>query len=120
MGLYSQPLCEPKRLGRTVANGYMQWFYNNGKPFILSPEECARVIPGLVQSDHDNNVVVILPMPLLRVAKGHEQHRFLWWTSASIRGPIYRACDTDPSGFQPLIQFIILFYYGTFDGMIFR
>ncbi|KAK8621751.1 hypothetical protein V6N13_081184 [Hibiscus sabdariffa] len=43
---YRQPLREPVMPGRTVANGYMQWFYKNGKPFILSAEERTRVIPG--------------------------------------------------------------------------
>ncbi|KAK8715531.1 hypothetical protein V6N13_042865 [Hibiscus sabdariffa] len=33
------------RPGRTIANGYMQWFYENGKPFILGEEERTRVIP---------------------------------------------------------------------------
>ncbi|KAK8621642.1 hypothetical protein V6N13_081075 [Hibiscus sabdariffa] len=44
---YAQPLYEPMRLGRIVANGYMQWLYENGKPFILGQEERARVIPRL-------------------------------------------------------------------------
>ncbi|KAK8613955.1 hypothetical protein V6N13_122336 [Hibiscus sabdariffa] len=33
-------------LDRTVANGSMQWFYENGKPFILGEEERTRAIPG--------------------------------------------------------------------------
>ncbi|KAK8544836.1 hypothetical protein V6N13_003396 [Hibiscus sabdariffa] len=42
---YRQPLLEPVMPGRAVANGNMQWFYENGKPFILDKEERARVIP---------------------------------------------------------------------------
>ncbi|KAK8685718.1 hypothetical protein V6N13_124755 [Hibiscus sabdariffa] len=33
------------RPGGTVSNEYLQWFYENGKPFILGQEERARVIP---------------------------------------------------------------------------
>ncbi|KAK8624058.1 hypothetical protein V6N13_065415 [Hibiscus sabdariffa] len=43
---YRQPLREPITPGRTVANGYMHWFYENGKPLILIEEERARVIRG--------------------------------------------------------------------------
>ncbi|KAK8686595.1 hypothetical protein V6N13_125619 [Hibiscus sabdariffa] len=30
--------------GRAVAPGYMEWFYANGKPFIMTPEARARVL----------------------------------------------------------------------------
>ncbi|KAK8665719.1 hypothetical protein V6N13_005881 [Hibiscus sabdariffa] len=30
--------------GRAVASGYMEWFYANGKPFIMTPEARARVL----------------------------------------------------------------------------
>ncbi|KAK8682700.1 hypothetical protein V6N13_055079 [Hibiscus sabdariffa] len=39
-----QPLREPVTSGRTVATGYMHWFYENGKPFIRTTEARARVL----------------------------------------------------------------------------
>ncbi|KAK8656755.1 hypothetical protein V6N13_098693 [Hibiscus sabdariffa] len=39
-----QPLQEPITPGRTVVSGYMEWFYENGKPFILTTEARARVL----------------------------------------------------------------------------
>ncbi|KAK8669913.1 hypothetical protein V6N13_104681 [Hibiscus sabdariffa] len=39
--------CVTMRYDRIVANGYMKWFNENGKPFTLSQEEGARVIPKL-------------------------------------------------------------------------
>ncbi|KAK8683952.1 hypothetical protein V6N13_039993 [Hibiscus sabdariffa] len=64
----------------------MNWFYVNGKPFILTEEERARVIQGPFQSDPDNNVVLVLPVPLYGVDEGlknrllptdqYQHHRF--------------------------------------------
>ncbi|KAK8640278.1 hypothetical protein V6N13_008037 [Hibiscus sabdariffa] len=39
-----QPLREPVTPGKTVATGYMQWFYENGKPFIMTTKVRARVL----------------------------------------------------------------------------
>ncbi|KAK8683953.1 hypothetical protein V6N13_039994 [Hibiscus sabdariffa] len=41
-----QPLRKPITPYGNVANGYMHWFYENGKPFILTEDERARVIRG--------------------------------------------------------------------------
>ncbi|KAK8661641.1 hypothetical protein V6N13_091239 [Hibiscus sabdariffa] len=30
--------------GREVVSGYMEWFYANGEPFIMTPEARARVL----------------------------------------------------------------------------
>ncbi|KAK8632676.1 hypothetical protein V6N13_073062 [Hibiscus sabdariffa] len=91
---YRQPLHEPVMRGRTVAKGYMQWFYENGKPFILSEEERART--------KDSSTV------------------YFGWTSTSIRGSIHRALHPDASSFQPLIRLVVSVYYGPFDERIFR
>ncbi|KAK8651175.1 hypothetical protein V6N13_140787 [Hibiscus sabdariffa] len=64
-----QPLREPMRPDRTVANRYIQWFYENGKPFILARRSALELYQGLVQRDHDNNVAVGLLVPLLEVDK---------------------------------------------------
>ncbi|KAK8656784.1 hypothetical protein V6N13_098721 [Hibiscus sabdariffa] len=42
---YLRPLHEPIRPDRTIGNGYIQWFFGNGKTFILSQEEHTRVMP---------------------------------------------------------------------------
>ncbi|KAK8650475.1 hypothetical protein V6N13_140113 [Hibiscus sabdariffa] len=39
-----QPMLELITPGRAVASGYKEWFYTNGKPFIMTPEACARVL----------------------------------------------------------------------------
>ncbi|KAK8643689.1 hypothetical protein V6N13_012972 [Hibiscus sabdariffa] len=39
-----QPMLELITPGRAVASGYMEWFYTNGNPFIMTPEARARVL----------------------------------------------------------------------------
>ncbi|KAK8709086.1 hypothetical protein V6N13_060116 [Hibiscus sabdariffa] len=39
-----QPMMHMITPGRAVAPGYMEWFYANGKPFIMTPEARARVL----------------------------------------------------------------------------
>ncbi|KAK8704399.1 hypothetical protein V6N13_048021 [Hibiscus sabdariffa] len=74
---YAQPLREPMRPGKTVANGYMQWFYKNVKPFILGQEEHARVIlrprPEQPPQQRDSRST----SALLGVDKRHEQRLLL-------------------------------------------
>ncbi|KAK8534765.1 hypothetical protein V6N13_096926 [Hibiscus sabdariffa] len=39
-----QPMLELITPGSAVASGYIEWFYANGKPFIMTPEARARVL----------------------------------------------------------------------------
>ncbi|KAK8700581.1 hypothetical protein V6N13_018974 [Hibiscus sabdariffa] len=39
-----KPMLELITPGRAVASRYMEWFYANGKPFIMTPEARARVL----------------------------------------------------------------------------
>ncbi|KAK8706003.1 hypothetical protein V6N13_049585 [Hibiscus sabdariffa] len=39
-----QPMMHMITPGRAVAPGYMEWFYANGKPFIMTPEARAQVL----------------------------------------------------------------------------
>ncbi|KAK8558487.1 hypothetical protein V6N13_103662 [Hibiscus sabdariffa] len=39
-----QPVLELITPGRAVASGYMEWIYENEKPFIMTPEARARVL----------------------------------------------------------------------------
>ncbi|KAK8652677.1 hypothetical protein V6N13_126703 [Hibiscus sabdariffa] len=70
-----QPVLQQITPGRTVASGYMEWFYANGKPFIMTHEARLEFYECLVQSDPDNNVVLVLPVPLLGVHNKREDRR---------------------------------------------
>ncbi|KAK8694958.1 hypothetical protein V6N13_072501 [Hibiscus sabdariffa] len=39
-----QPMLQQITHGRAVLPGYMEWFYENGKPFIMTREARARVL----------------------------------------------------------------------------
>ncbi|KAK8609609.1 hypothetical protein V6N13_062054 [Hibiscus sabdariffa] len=39
-----QPMLELITPSSAVASGYIEWFYANGKPFIMTPEARARVL----------------------------------------------------------------------------
>ncbi|KAK8650537.1 hypothetical protein V6N13_140172 [Hibiscus sabdariffa] len=67
-----QPLNESVTPGRTVATSYMHWFYENGKPFIMTAERTLEFYKGLVHSDLDNNVALVQPLRLLGVDNGLE------------------------------------------------
>ncbi|KAK8676452.1 hypothetical protein V6N13_142026 [Hibiscus sabdariffa] len=107
---YRQSLREPMTPDRTVANGYMQWFYENEKPFILSEEERARVIQG----PHLEKPRQQRGPRSIDASTGSRQRTRASSTSV---GPV--PASEGPSSFQPLIQFTVSFYYDTSDRRMF-
>ncbi|KAK8636216.1 hypothetical protein V6N13_004921 [Hibiscus sabdariffa] len=60
-----QPVLELITPGRAVASGYMEWFYTNGKPFVLTPEARARVLRAPRLAAEGPSTEPYTPMPLV-------------------------------------------------------
>ncbi|KAK8560500.1 hypothetical protein V6N13_082938 [Hibiscus sabdariffa] len=63
-----QPMMHMITPGRAVAPGYMEWFYTNGKPFIMTPEARARVggpstsaVPGFAAQGPSTEPYTLMP-----------------------------------------------------------